>query len=87
MKAEAEQAAWVSTTQVDLGETDETSFLNAALKEFLAQIRSRVPLLLSFDFYADTIRRVREILMTGSGTHTSYASEIMDVQFPAEWKK
>jgi len=87
VKAEVDQAAWVSVTQVDLGETDETSLLNAALKEFLAQIRSRVLLLLSFAFDADSIRRVRETLMTGSGTHTSYALEIMDVQLPTEWKK
>jgi len=87
VKAEVEQAAWVSATQVDLGETDETSLLNEALKVFLAQIRNRVLLLLSFAFDADSIRRVRETLMAGSGTHTSYALEIMDVQLPAEWKK
>jgi len=77
----------VSATQVDLGETDETSLLNAALKEFLAQIRNRVLLLLSFVFDADSIQRVRETFMTGSGIHTSYALEIMDVQLPTEWKK
>ena len=87
VKAEVEQAAWVSATQVDLGETDETSLLNTVLKDLLAQIRSRVLLLLSFAFDADSIRRVRETLMRGSGTHTSYALEIMDVQLPSEWKK
>ncbi|MGD8406045.1 MAG: Npt1/Npt2 family nucleotide transporter [Anaerolineales bacterium] len=87
VKAEVEQAAWVSATQIDLGQTDETSLLNAALKEFLAQVRNRVFLLLSFVFDADSIQRVRETFMTSSGIHTSYALEIMDVQLPAEWKK
>jgi ATP/ADP translocase len=87
VKAEVEQAAWVSATQIDLGETDETSLMNAALKELLAQIRNRILLLLSFVFDADSIQRVRETFMTGSGIHTSYALEIMDVQLSAEWKK
>jgi CRP/FNR family cyclic AMP-dependent transcriptional regulator len=42
---------------------------------------------LSFAFNADSIRHVRETLMTRAGTNTSYALEIMDVQLPAEWKK
>jgi len=87
VKAEVEQAAWVSATQVDIGETDETALLIAALNEFLAQIRNRVLLLLSFAFDADSIQHVRETLMTGSGIHTSYALEIMDVQLSTEWKK
>ena len=87
VQAEAEQAAWMSAAQVDLGDTAETSLLHQALTQFLVQIRNRALLLLSFVFDANSIRRVREALMVGSGTQVSYALEIMDVQLPADWKK
>lgn len=84
---EVEQAAWVSAVQVQLGERKETALLNTAFTEFLAQIRERVLLLVSFAFDRDSIRRVAEALRTGSGTQTSYALEIVEVQLPEEWKK
>jgi len=87
VQVEVEQAAWVSATQVDLGETDETALLNVALKEFLAQIRSRTLLLLSFAFDGDSFQRVREALLSGSKSQVSYAVEIIDVQLPIEWKR
>ena len=85
-KAEIEQSAWSNTTQVDLGKTDETALLIAALNQFHVQIRNRVLLLLSFVFDGDSIRRVREALIVGTSTQVSYALEIMDVQLPADWK-
>jgi hypothetical protein len=87
VQVEAEQAAWVSAVQVDLGDTAEIILLKEALTQFHVQIRNRALLLLSFVFDADSIRRVREALMVGSGAQVSYALEIMDVQLPAEWKK
>ena len=86
VKAEMQQAAWISAAQVDLGESAETALLAAALQSFLVQTRSRVLLLLSFAFDAGSIRRVREALLDGSPTQVSYALEIMDVQLPADWK-
>ena len=86
VKTEVEQAAWISATQVDLGDSAETTLLIAALTQFHVQIRNRALLLLSFTFDGDSIRRVREALTVGSSTQVSYALEIMDVQLPADWK-
>jgi ATP:ADP antiporter, AAA family len=86
VKAEAEQAAWVSAALVDLGETDKTMLLTAVLNQLHTQICNRALLLLSFAFEGDSIRHVREALMAGSSTQASYALEIMDVQLPADWK-
>jgi ATP:ADP antiporter, AAA family len=87
VKAEVEQAAWVSAAQVDLEDEGKMALLQAALTQFHVQIRSRVLLLLSFAFDGDSIRRVREALTAGSTAQVSYALEIMDAQLPAEWKK
>jgi hypothetical protein len=87
VRAEAEQAAWVSAAQIDLGGTDDTALLIAALNRALVQIRDRILLLLSFVFDGYSMRRVREALQTGSGEQISYALEIMDAQLPAEWRK
>ncbi|MBK8418792.1 Npt1/Npt2 family nucleotide transporter [Candidatus Villigracilis saccharophilus] len=87
VKTEVEQAAWISTTQVDIRDSAETLLLQAALTQFHVQIRNRVLLLLSFTFDGDSIRRVREALTVGTSTQASYALEIMDVQLPADWKK
>jgi len=86
VKAEVEQAAWVSAVQIDLGGTDETALLIAALNRSLVQIRDRVLLLLSFVFDGNSMRRVREAFQAGSGAQVSYALEIMDAQLPAEWR-
>ena len=86
VKAEMQQAAWVSAAQVDLGENAETALLAAALQGCLVQTRSRALLLLSFAFEAGSIRRVREALFAGSPRQVSYVLEIMDVQLPADWK-
>ncbi len=87
VKTEVEQAAWISATQVDIGDNAETALLQTALTQFHVQIRNRVLLLLSFTFDGDSIRRVREALTVGTSTQASYALEIMDVQLPADWKK
>jgi hypothetical protein len=90
VKAEVERAAWVSASQVDLGDDAEITLLQTALTQFHVQIRNRVLLLLSFAFDGDSIRRVREALTVGTtvgtSTQVSYALEIMDVQLPADWK-
>ena len=86
VKAEVQQAAWVSAAQVDLGQADETTLLVAALKQCLVQSRNRSLLLLSFAFDGDSIRRARDALLMGSPTQVSFALEIMDAQLPAEWK-
>jgi AAA family ATP:ADP antiporter len=86
VKAEVQQAAWISDAQVDLGESAETALLISALKHLHLQIRNRALLLLSFAFEAVSIRRVREALLSSSPTQVSYALEIMDVQLPADWK-
>ncbi len=87
VKTEVEQAAWISATQVDIGDNAETALLQTALTQFHVQIRNRVLLLLSFTFDGDSIRRVREALTVGTSTQAAYALEIMDVQLPADWKK
>lgn len=86
-QAEAEQAAWASAVQVDLGERAGTVLLIEALNQFHVQIRNRALLILSFAFDGGAIRRVREALVSGSGTQVSYALEIMDAQLPTGWKK
>ena len=86
VRVEMEAAAWVSAAQVDLGEGRDTALLFAALQGYLAQIRSRALLLLSFTFGGDAIRRVREALLAGSPAQASYALEIMDTRLPIEWK-
>ena len=87
VKVEVAEVAWVSAVQVDLGNTDETALLLAALDQFQVQVRDRVLLLLSFVLDGDSIRRVREALTRGVAMQISYALEIMDVQLPIEWKK
>lgn len=87
LRVEAEQSAWVSAAQLDLGETEETKLLWAALKQFHEQIRSRALLLSSFALDGDSIRRVREAFLAGSGNEVSYAIEIVDAQLPTGWKK
>jgi CRP-like cAMP-binding protein len=86
VKTEVEQAAWVIAVQLDLGETEGTALLIAALNQFHVQVRNRVLLLLSFAFDSDSIRRVSDALTAGTSTQVSYALEIMDVQLPADWK-
>jgi ATP/ADP translocase len=86
VKTEAEQAAWISAVQVDIGDYAEIELLQAALAQFHVQIRNRVLLLLSFAFDGDSIRHVREALTMGSASQVSYALEIMDMQLPADWK-
>lgn len=88
---EAECAALVSASQVDLSATFETdlpvmALPIAALQEWLAQIRNRALLLLSFAFDGASIRRAREALVAGSPTQVSYALEILDTQIPNSWK-
>jgi hypothetical protein len=86
VKAEVQQAAWVCAAQVDLGGTDQTVLLIAALQHMLVQIRNRALVLLSFALDGESIRRVREALLVGSPMQVSYALEIMDAQLPTEWK-
>ena len=87
IRSEAETAAWASAVQADLGVTDETRLLIAALDQFLLDARSRVLSLVSFIINRDSVRLVREALEADSPAQVSYALEIMDAQLPTEWKK
>jgi hypothetical protein len=87
VESEISRAAWASASLADIEETPRTAPLIAALKIFRDQVRGRLLLLLSFALDGDSIRRVRQALLSPSGSDLSYALEIVDVQLPAAWKK
>jgi CRP-like cAMP-binding protein/HEAT repeat protein len=86
IKAEIQWAAWVFAAQADLGDNNKTALLSRTLRQFIAQTRERVLLLLSFVFDRRSILRVREAWLTGLSSQLAYALEIIDTQLPAEWK-
>lgn len=86
VRAEAAEAARLSAAQADLAEAAADGMLEGALRQSLAQTRSRILLLLSFFLDSGSIRKAREALNAGAGSRTSYALEILDAQLPAAWK-
>lgn len=86
VKVEAMQAAWISAALADIGETERTMLLRAALNRLLAQAGNRALVLLSLLFEGGPIHRAREALATGSSAQVAFALEIIDVQLPTDWK-
>ena len=86
IRTEAAQAAWMATALVDIGDAQEMSPLQAALKLSIHRTTERLCLWLSFLYDAPMMLRARRALAQGQGAQYAYALELLDTQLPTDLK-
>jgi hypothetical protein len=86
IRAEAAQAAWIAAALVDIGDDEEVSPVQAALKLSIHRMTEQLCLWLSFVYDAPMMLRARRALAQRQGAQYAYALEILDTQLPTDLK-